>query len=190
MLAVADLDARVGEWRAGGGGDGRGRCDVAEDEVAPGEVTISNNLTIGPELALRVEVDDALAEQFPQSIIKSGDKFLLPFAVSQTSTESELIPLTVDQQGFAEKYLDYQTVENMEQLVAVIMGNIPGHELWKYLAIAAVLIILAESFVSRWIAQQRKLGTVQEVEFVSEGERLSTFQTRANELLKTTRSKS
>lgn len=138
----------------------------------------------------QVEVDDALAEQFPQSIIKSGDKFLLPFAVSQTSTESELIPLTVDQQGFAEKYLDYQTVENMEQLVAVIMGNIPGHELWKYLAIAAVLIILAESFVSRWIAQQRKLGTVQEVEFVSEGERLSTFQTRANELLKTTRSKS
>ena len=59
MLAVADLDARVGERRAGGGGDRRGRCDVAEDEVAPGEVAISNNLTIGPELALRVEVDDA-----------------------------------------------------------------------------------------------------------------------------------
>ncbi|MEZ6105642.1 MAG: hypothetical protein R3B96_05870 [Pirellulaceae bacterium] len=55
------------------------------------------------------------------------------------------------------------------------------------LAVLAVALILAETFATRWIARRRKLGATEEVSFVSEGERLSTFKDRAQEFLQTVR---
>jgi hypothetical protein len=72
-------------------------------------------------------------------------------------------------------------------MIAAVIDEIPGHELWKYLAVAAVLILLAECFVTRWIAVQRKSGAEETVSFVSDGEKLSSFRDRAQQMLETVR---
>jgi len=64
-----------------------------------------------------------------------------------------------------------------------VSGNIPGHELWKYLAVAALVILLVECFVTRWVALRRKSDSMPTVSFVSEGERLNSFRDRAREMV-------
>ncbi|MFP6575887.1 MAG: hypothetical protein VB912_12085, partial [Pirellulaceae bacterium] len=76
-----------------------------------------------------------------------------------------------------------------EQMVAAVSGNIPGHELWKYLAVAALIILLVECFVTRWVAMRRKTDTMPQVAFVSEGEKMSSFRDRAREMVAQVRAK-
>ncbi|MFP6649157.1 MAG: hypothetical protein VB817_06835, partial [Pirellulaceae bacterium] len=83
--------------------------------------------------------------------------------------------------------VDYFAAANDQELIAAVVDEVPGHELWKYLAVAALLILLAECFVTRWIARQRKIGAEETVEFVSEGEKLSSFRERAQQMLETVR---
>jgi len=136
-----------------------------------------------------IQLDGELSKRFADASIQKDGKQLLPFTISLSEIESRLVPLAADQEAVAKRHLDYFRATNTEQMVAAVIGEVPGHELWKYLVIGAIVILLAESFAARWIAQQRKMGTAETVDFVSEGERLSTFQTRARELLETVRSK-
>ncbi|HUG20703.1 MAG TPA: hypothetical protein VMM56_17070, partial [Planctomycetaceae bacterium] len=137
----------------------------------------------------RVELPEELAVQLAGLTMYEEGKSYLPFAILNDAGESRLDPMTAEQEAPANRYLDYFHSENFEQLVAAVIGDVPGFELWKFLAIGAVLLVLAESFVTRWIAQRRKLGTTEAVSFVSEGEKLSTFQQRAKELLESVRTK-
>ena len=52
-----------------------------------------------------------------------------------------------------------------DQMLAVVRGGLPGDELWRYLALGAMLVLLAEIILTRWIAIQRKSGHVQAVRF-------------------------
>lgn len=136
----------------------------------------------------RAELRGSLAQRFPDLVRTEADQSNLLFTISLPVSESRLDPLSPDEEATVEKRIPYFHAASTEQLVAAITGDIPGHELWKYLAIAAVVVLLAESFITRWIAQQRKMGTTETVDFVSEGERLSTFQERARDFLQTVRS--
>jgi hypothetical protein len=64
-----------------------------------------------------------------------------------------------------------------------MVGDIPGSELWKLLAVAAMFILLLELVVSRWIARNRKIGAAVTIDFTSEGERITSFHDRAKELM-------
>lgn len=133
------------------------------------------DLSARPELRYSAEVapsaaSDAAGASLPLSVIASSD-------------EGRLEPLTEADESVAAKRLDWFRAQDVEQMVAAVVGDVPGYELWKYLALCAVGVVLAESFASRWIAGQRKLGATQTVDFISEGDRLVTFQDRAREFL-------
>jgi hypothetical protein len=136
----------------------------------------------------RVELPDDLAAAYADYTLQRDGKAYVPVSVKLSPEESRLAPLADDAEAVAAKHLDYFRAANTEQMVAAVIGDVPGHELWKYLAVAAVVVMLAESFVTRWIALHRKQGSARTVDFITESERLSTFQQRARALLETVRS--
>ncbi len=51
------------------------------------------------------------------------------------------------------------------EMVAALAGDVPGEELWKYFAIAALVTLLAELVITRWIAARRRAVSAQPVVF-------------------------
>ena len=51
---------------------------------------------------------------------------------------------------------------------AAIVGDIPGQEIWKQLAACALLVLLAEVAVGRWITMQRRSHSVEQIDFGAE----------------------
>jgi len=111
----------------------------------------------------------------------------LPLSVARAPEESRLELLSDIDQAAIGQNVDYFAAGNDGEMIAAVVDEVPGHELWKYLVMAALLILLAECFVTRWIARQRKVGAEETVEFVSEGEKLSSFRERAQQMLETVR---
>ena len=117
----------------------------------------------------------------------SGSSSSLPLSVIRAAEESRLELLSDTDQAAIGQNVEYFAAANDQEMIAAVIDEVPGHELWKYLAVAALLILLAECFVTRWIARQRKTGAEEKVKFVSEGEKLSSFRERAQQMLETVR---
>ena len=116
----------------------------------------------------------------------------VPFVVKLSLDESRLEGLSAEQEKIARKQFkqfNYFRARTAEQMIAFVSGNIPGHELWKYLAVAALIILLVECFVTRWVAVRRKSDVMPTVAFISEGEKLSSFRDRAREMVAQVRAK-
>jgi hypothetical protein len=79
--------------------------------------------------------------------------------------------------------VDLFETEQTDEMTAKVAGGVPGDELWKYLAIGALLCLVAEIAVTRWIALQRRLHSPEEVVFGGEDVDVRTFRDRARELL-------
>ena len=92
----------------------------------------------------------------------------VPFVVNDPANESSLAMLTeadiqtvrrhvqtgLGRDASAEKLL--ARVANTPELLTAVGGGIPGVELWRYVAVALVLALLAETAVGRWIAISRQ----------------------------------
>jgi hypothetical protein len=63
------------------------------------------------------------------------------------------------------RYVDLLLPESREQVSGILMGKSFGEELWKYLALAALALLLGEIALSRWIAVQRRTGIEEVVDF-------------------------
>lgn len=135
-----------------------------------------------------VELPALFASQIPSRVSSSDEanaKQVLPVSILLSPDEARLKPISEADEALISKDFDYFNAADTEQMVAAITGDIPGQELWKIMAVAAVILVLAETYATRWIARRRKQGETQTVSFVSEGERLSTFKDRAQDFLKT-----
>jgi hypothetical protein len=165
------------------------RTTVSFDQAAmPGVYRLQLPDDLSRRLATNALSSNASSTKAPEEN-RAALETTLPISIAVTEAESRLQPLSEFERKMPARFVDYFSAATVEQMTAAVVGDVPGHELWKYLAIGAVMILLAESFVTRWIATQRKTGTVETVSFVSEGERLSTFQARAQELLSTVRNR-
>ena len=134
-----------------------------------------------------LQLPSALSDNMSDLVVKQDDQASgVPFAVELVLDESYLEGLSAAQEDIAKEHFEpfkYFRARDNEQLIAAVSGNIPGHELWKYLAVAALVILLVECFVTRWVAQRRKSDSMPTVSFVSEGERLNSFRDRAREMV-------
>ncbi len=134
-----------------------------------------------------LQLPSALSDNMSDLVVKQDDQSSgVPFAVELVLDESYLEGLSAAQEDIAKEHFEpfkYFRARDNEQLIAAVSGNIPGHELWKYLAVAALVILLVECFVTRWVAQRRKSDSMPTVSFVSEGERLNSFRDRAREMV-------
>ncbi len=107
----------------------------------------------------------------------------IPFVVLTKVEESILEGLSRNDFERAGQYADLVEADRTEELTAHVTGRVPGDEIWKYLAIGALLVIVAEIAVSRWVALQRRLHVPQTVEFGTEAVDVQTFRERARQLL-------
>ncbi len=113
---------------------------------------------------------------------KDGDGDI-PFVVLTKVEESILEGLSRSDFEKASQYADLVETQRTEELAAHVTGKVPGDEIWKYLAIGALLVLVAEIAVARWVALQRRLHIPQTVQFGTEAVDVQTFRERARQLL-------
>ena len=107
----------------------------------------------------------------------------LPFVVLDDAEESRLVALTDADLETAEKYVPFFRAGNTGQLVSAVTGQVPGEEMWKYLAVALLAALLAEIGLTRWIAMQRRMHMIETVSFGPSTVDVQTFRQRARSLL-------
>ncbi len=132
------LDLREGELLARLGGN-----------IVPGLYSLAL-----PAAVARVVDGDASATNRTLAVAVAGDP-----------DESRLAPQTPDDVRFVQKYVRLELPESVEQLQRALAGQTTGRELWKYLAVAALLLLVLEIVLTRWIARQRRMDSDETVDF-------------------------
>jgi len=107
----------------------------------------------------------------------------IPFVALSSVDESLLEPLTAADMELPRQSIDLFETELSDEVAAQTFGGVPGQDLWKYFIIGALLALLGETAVARWIAIQRRLGATPTVVFGSEVVDVQTFRDRAKRLL-------
>ena len=94
--------------------------------------------------------------------------------------------------ALAQRPQEYLVGLGVVLILAVMVMPIPPFVLDLLLSFSitfALIILLVECFVTRWVAMRRKTDTMPQVAFVSEGEKLSSFRDRAREMVAQVRAK-
>ena len=89
----------------------------------------------------------------------------MPFVVLANPEENSLGKLTDEELMTLRDRIDLFTPKNMEELIIATTGGVPGREIWKHLMALALLILVAEVALERWIASNRRLHKAKAVEF-------------------------
>ena len=80
----------------------------------------------------------------------------LAFTVRRQPEESTITPLTDAELAAIHTHVDSFVAATREELLTAFVGDVPGQELWRVLALCAVLTLLAETALARWIAVKRR----------------------------------
>jgi aerotolerance regulator-like protein/VWA domain-containing protein len=92
-----------------------------------------------------------------------------PFVVLSDPEESRLTPLDAgDLQRGQIAQANIVSATSVDETISILRGAVPGQEMWRYLALAAVLALLAEILISRWITSQRRAAAWSDVPFGGE----------------------
>lgn len=111
----------------------------------------------------------------------------IPIALTAAADESRLAAIGEAEEATASRFTDFFVAQNRDNLAAVLKGDVPGQELWKLMALGALLALLGENLVTRWIGANRKTGQTEAVDFTNEGQRMTTRRAQAKELLEAAR---
>lgn len=82
----------------------------------------------------------------------------LPISVRSDIGESNLTVLSQADQDAIREFVDLATATKVEDMAKAVGGQSFGSEIWRMLAYATLLLLIAEIFLTRWIALQRKTG--------------------------------
>lgn len=107
----------------------------------------------------------------------------IPFVVLNQPEESTLTELSETDFATILDRVDLFLARSREEMLTTVMGGIPGQELWKFLAIGAILALLGEIALTRWIAVQRRFHMVETVELRSPAADMQAFRNRAKMLM-------
>lgn len=92
----------------------------------------------------------------------------IPFTVKRDTAESYLTRLSEADYAFLADFVTLAMPQTLEELIGFLNGNQFGQELWKWLLVGAFFFLLAEIFLSRWIAKSRRMGEEITVDFDSQ----------------------
>lgn len=120
-------------------------------------------------------------------VLPPGAEKDFPFAVLDSGDEGRLVPLTEAEFDAAGRHVNLFHAPSMDQMVQAVTGEVPGEELWRYLAVALLVALAAEIGLTRWVATQRRMHVVDTVAFGPEAVDVQTFRDRARGLLATAR---
>jgi len=158
-----------------------GKTTEVEATVEAGRLRVACATTYEPGL-YRFLLPDALAQTFAFRPAPGGG---LPFVVLGDPDESRLVALTDMNFEDIRKNVDVFHARTTDELTTAVAGSIPGEELWKYLAVALLLGLVAENGLTRWIAWRRKYHSSATVRFGDQFADMQTFRQHAREILST-----
>jgi hypothetical protein len=92
----------------------------------------------------------------------------VPFAVLGDPDESKLQTLGDDDFRRAGQYVQLAQAQTLSELTSAIRGGAPGREIWQYVALAVLALLVAEIAATRYIAIRRKTHVSQAVVFGSD----------------------
>ena len=110
----------------------------------------------------RMTVPKEDAETYRRWLAEDGT---IPFTVTRDASESRLTGLAEAELTVLRQYLKLVETNSAAGVVAAMTGQQFGEELWKYLAVGALFLLLAEIALSRWIALNRQSGGSNAVDF-------------------------
>jgi hypothetical protein len=172
---------------------------LAENEVvtvdAPGGNTLEAKIEINKRI-LRIRFDDTrrpglYSFQLPPSLAErlkaeTTDGKAVPFAVFGNPDEGLIEKLEAEDFGLLKTRMNVFHAKTFGELASAVRGQIPGQELWRYLALGLLALILGEIALTRWISSQRKAGSTEGIPFVQEGGDRQTMKQRARDALTST----
>ena len=94
----------------------------------------------------------------------------IAFNVRAGTEESRMLAISKDQEDALREFVQLSLATQEEDVVKILHGSAFGREIWRFFAIAALLFLVAEIALARWISIQRRSGEETNVEFVNEGE--------------------
>jgi hypothetical protein len=106
-----------------------------------------------------------------------------PFVVLDDPAESTLVALTQADFAQAGKYVNMVQAQQLAELLSAVRGAVPGNELWRWLAVAAAMVLVLEILLTRWIAMRRKSHISQPVDFGSQALDVKSFRDKARQML-------
>ncbi len=89
----------------------------------------------------------------------------IPFIVSLNKEESIMTALSAAELADITKFVDIMRTSKLEDVKASIEGKSFGKEIWRFLAVGVLFLVIAEIILSRWIAIQRRTGKEERVKF-------------------------
>jgi len=123
---------------------------------------------------------EALAAELPAL---TGPNHTVPFAVHDDDDEAATDHLTQDDFQAIGAHVEMYPAESLGEVTSAIAGQIPGEELWSYLALAALALVLGEIALTRWIESRRHAEGPAHVDFTGEAEKAEAFKARARDIL-------
>jgi hypothetical protein len=121
----------------------------------------------------RARVPEAVAHKVARLRDAEG---LLPFSVIVDGDESRVQPLSPAELAFVGRYVRLLVAGTTDDLLRAVRGEAFGRELWQILALAALVLLLLETALTRWIAIQRKTGEEGTVTFEDAGQPSARFR--------------
>ena len=110
-----------------------------------------------------VSTNDELNERFPD--ITDGR---LPLVVNRDAEESGFEEMQEDDLALMRSAIDLILPNSVQDILAVMDGKGFGREIWKVLAIAALILFIMESILARWVSRSRRTAEDVRVDFGEE----------------------
>ncbi len=105
-----------------------------------------------------------------------GKDGTIPFSVADDAAESRMTPLGPKDLDFVRNRIELLEPPGAQEIVTVLSGREFGEELWKYLAVGALFLLLCETALTRWIAVGRRSGDDVSVDFENKFEPSRQFR--------------
>ncbi|WP_193211466.1 PA14 domain-containing protein [Luteolibacter marinus] len=105
------------------------------------------------------------ADEGLRDLMALPEKAVLPVAVIRDPVESHFEPRSEDDLALVRGHVDLLQPGSVEDMIGVLQGKGFGREIWKLLAVAAFVLFLLESVLSRWVSRSRRSAENVRVDF-------------------------
>jgi hypothetical protein len=156
-----------------------GASHQAKSELVKRSLRLRFDNTLRPGL-YSFQLPASLADSFKDD---TTDGKTVPFAVYGDPDEGVLEKLDEDDFAMLDSQVNVFHAKTFGELASAVKGRIPGQELWKYLALGLLALIMGEIALTRWISVQRSAASTDGISFVQEGGDRQTMKQRARDAL-------
>ena len=107
----------------------------------------------------------------------------LAFTVIRQPEESTFAALSDADLAIVRTHVDSFVAGTREELLTAFAGDVPGQELWRVLALCAILTLLAETALARWIAVKRRFHGTEAITLKTPAQSVDALRERMRSLV-------